>query len=115
MNNCFIILFSVNDEEAGEIPVAFVVKKVGSTLSQKAIMDYVSQQVLPTINVHSSLQLEPMLWCVCKYFTPSLFFLCKVAPYKKVRKVVFIDSVPRSPAGKILKRQLKRDFLTSKL
>jgi len=33
------------DEEIGEIPVAFVVRKVGSVLSPKHVMDYVAEQV----------------------------------------------------------------------
>ncbi|XP_027360335.1 4-coumarate--CoA ligase-like 6 [Abrus precatorius] len=69
------------DQENGEIPVAFVVKKVGSELSPKHIMDCIAAQV---------------------------------APYKKVRKVFFTDKIPRSPTGKILRRQL-RNCLTSKL
>ncbi|KAK7309677.1 hypothetical protein RJT34_06597 [Clitoria ternatea] len=69
------------DEETGEIPVAFVVRKVGSVLSPNHIMDYVAEQV---------------------------------APYRKVRKVFFTDSIPRSATGKILRRQL-RNWLTSKL
>ncbi|KAL1315810.1 4-coumarate--CoA ligase-like 6 isoform X1 [Arachis hypogaea] len=69
------------DEAAGEIPVAFVVRKVGSMISAKQIIDYVAEQV---------------------------------APYKKVRKVIFIKRIPRSPTGKILRRQL-RNFSTSKL
>ncbi|MED6179512.1 4-coumarate--CoA ligase-like 3 [Stylosanthes scabra] len=69
------------DEAAGEIPVAFVVRKVGSMISAKQIMDYVAEQV---------------------------------APYKKVRKVVFIERIPRSPTGKILRRQL-RNYSASKL
>ncbi|XP_038971575.1 putative 4-coumarate--CoA ligase-like 8 [Phoenix dactylifera] len=31
----------------------------------------------------------------------------KVAPYKKIRKVLFVESIPRSPSGKILRRHLK--------
>lgn len=31
----------------------------------------------------------------------------QVAPYKKIRKVVFVDQIPRSPSGKILRRQLR--------
>lgn len=43
------------DEETGEIPVAFVVKKVGSVLSPKHIMDYVAEQVfLDTTNHFTS-------------------------------------------------------------
>ena len=31
----------------------------------------------------------------------------RVAPYKKVREVEFIDAVPKNPSGKILRRELK--------
>jgi len=31
----------------------------------------------------------------------------KVAPYKKVRRVEFIDAIPKSPSGKILRRLLR--------
>ncbi|KAK2381180.1 4-coumarate--CoA ligase [Trifolium repens] len=72
---------AAKDEEIGEIPVAFVVKKVGSVLSPKHVIDYVAEQV---------------------------------APYKKVRKVFFTDKIPRSPSGKILRKEL-RHRLTSKL
>ena len=30
----------------------------------------------------------------------------KVAPYKKVRHVEFVDAIPKSSAGKILRREL---------
>ncbi|XP_038888724.1 4-coumarate--CoA ligase-like 6 [Benincasa hispida] len=72
---------AAKDEECGEIPVAFVVKKPGSKLSQKDVIDYVAQQV---------------------------------APYKKVRKVVFTESIPKSAAGKVLRRELGK-HLPSKL
>lgn len=69
------------DEESGEVPVAFVVRKHRSELNHDAVMDFVAAQV---------------------------------APYKKVRKVVFVDSIPKSPAGKILRRELRK-FLNSRL
>eukprot|EP00249_Psilotum_nudum_P012013 c23531_g1_i1 orf=443-2071(-) len=31
----------------------------------------------------------------------------KVAPHKKIRKVTFVDGIPRSPSGKILRKMLK--------
>jgi 4-coumarate--CoA ligase len=62
------------DEEAGEIPKAFVVLKDGSTLDAEAVMEFVGSHV---------------------------------APHKKVRAVSFIDAVPKSSAGKILRKDLK--------
>ncbi|TKW21297.1 hypothetical protein SEVIR_4G168200v4 [Setaria viridis] len=71
------------DEEAGEIPVALVVKKPGSKRLQ-------AQDVLS-------------------------FVQSKVAPYKEVRKVVFVDSIARSPSGKILRAQLKSFLLACEM
>ena len=34
------------------------------------------------------------------------FVAARVAPYKKVRIVEFIDEIPKSPSGKILRRVL---------
>uniref|UniRef100_A0A0D9X212 4-coumarate--CoA ligase n=1 Tax=Leersia perrieri TaxID=77586 RepID=A0A0D9X212_9ORYZ len=62
-------------QAAGEIPMAYVVKKQGSSHLRK-------DEVIS-------------------------FVRSKVAPYKRIRKVVFVDSIPRSPSGKILRRQLK--------
>ncbi|KAM0903912.1 hypothetical protein ACQ4PT_018365 [Festuca glaucescens] len=60
-------------EEAGQIPMALVVRQPGSKVTEAQVMEHVAKQV---------------------------------APYKKIRKVVFVDSIPKSPAGKILRRQL---------
>lgn len=59
------------DEEGGEIPKAFVVKR--SELTADEIMAWVA---------------------------------ARVAPYKKVRAVEFIEKVPKSASGKILRREL---------
>ncbi|KAK4414146.1 4-coumarate--CoA ligase-like 9 [Sesamum alatum] len=61
------------DEEAGQIPMAYVVRKPGSTISAAEIMDSIAKQV---------------------------------APYKRIRRLAFINSIPKSPAGKILRREL---------
>lgn len=45
-NFFFVLLFSsVEDADSGEIPVAFVIRKHGSSLSQEAVMDYVARRV----------------------------------------------------------------------
>ena len=62
------------DEEAGEIPKAFIVLKDGSELDAQSVIDFVASHV---------------------------------APHKKVRAVAFIDAVPKSSAGKILRKDLK--------
>jgi len=63
----------IPDEEAGEIPKAFIVAKSESILTADEVIDYVAQ---------------------------------RVAPHKKVRRVEFIDQIPKVPSGKILRRQL---------
>jgi acyl-CoA synthetase (AMP-forming)/AMP-acid ligase II len=63
----------VPDEEAGQVPKAFVVPK--STISAEEIRAYVSE---------------------------------RVAPYKALHAIEYIEQIPRSPAGKILRRLLIR-------
>jgi acyl-CoA synthetase (AMP-forming)/AMP-acid ligase II len=59
------------DEEAGEVPKAFVVLK--GEASEEEIKKFVSE---------------------------------RVAPYKKIRQIEFIEQIPKSPSGKILRRVL---------
>ncbi|KAJ8554001.1 hypothetical protein K7X08_024679 [Anisodus acutangulus] len=61
------------DEEAGQIPMAYIVRRPGSTISESQIIAVIAKQV---------------------------------APYKKIRRVAFINAIPKSPAGKILRREL---------
>jgi acyl-CoA synthetase (AMP-forming)/AMP-acid ligase II len=59
------------DEEAGEVPKAFVVAR--TPLEAEEVMAFVAE---------------------------------RVAPYKKVRRVEFVDEIPRALSGKILRRVL---------
>ncbi|GMH20518.1 hypothetical protein Nepgr_022359 [Nepenthes gracilis] len=61
------------DREAGQYPMAYVVRKAGSRLSENAVMDFVAKEV---------------------------------APYKRIRRVAFIASVPKNASGKILRKDL---------
>lgn len=65
-------VIGVADEEAGELPKAFVVRR--GDITEQEVMTYVAGQV---------------------------------APHKRIREVQFIDQVPKSPTGKILRRMLK--------
>jgi len=68
------------DEEAGEVPKAFVV------LKSEASGDEPDQEIVQEI-------LD--------------FVAGRVAPYKRIRSVEFVSEIPKSPAGKILRRILK--------
>ncbi|XP_030541949.1 4-coumarate--CoA ligase-like 9 [Rhodamnia argentea] len=63
------------DEEAGQIPMAFIVRRPGSAVDEPSIKAFVAQMV---------------------------------APYKKIRHVMFIDSIPKNAAGKVLRRELSK-------
>jgi acyl-CoA synthetase (AMP-forming)/AMP-acid ligase II len=59
------------DEEAGEIPRAFVVQK--APVSEGELMEFVAEHV---------------------------------APHKRIRQLEFVDAIPKSASGKILRRVL---------
>ncbi|PIN14663.1 4-coumarate--CoA ligase [Handroanthus impetiginosus] len=64
----------MKDEQAGEVPVAFVVRSNGSTITEDEIKQFVSKQVVF---------------------------------YKRINRVFFVDAIPKSPAGKILRKDLR--------
>lgn len=66
-------VIGIADEEAGEVPKAYVVKK--GEISADEVMAWVAG---------------------------------RVAPFKKIRAVEFIDQLPKSPTGKLLRRVLKQ-------
>ncbi|WOL13294.1 hypothetical protein Cni_G22063 [Canna indica] len=63
----------LEDEEAGQVPMAYLVRSTESQLTSEEVIQFVASQV---------------------------------APHKKIRRVAFISSIPRSPAGKILRKEL---------
>jgi len=66
-------VISYLDNEAGQIPMAFVVRKPDSNLCEEDVMNFVAKQV---------------------------------SPYKKIRRVAFVNSIHKSPSGKILRKDL---------
>jgi acyl-CoA synthetase (AMP-forming)/AMP-acid ligase II len=68
------------DPVAGEIPVAFVVLREGSVACKKLE--------------------EDLCGFVAERFTP----------YKQPRQIHFLDTLPRTPSGKILRRELRKTF-----
>ncbi len=68
------------DDEAGEIPAAFVVLRPGVAATAEEIQQFVGEQV---------------------------------ASYKQIRRLTFIDVVPKSASGKILRRVLRDETPTA--
>jgi acyl-CoA synthetase (AMP-forming)/AMP-acid ligase II len=68
-----VAVVGATDEEAGEVPVAFVVAR--EDVAEDDLIGWVAD---------------------------------RVAPHKRVRRVERVESIPRSPSGKILRRELRQ-------
>ena len=69
-----VAVIGVPDDEAGELPKAFVVRAAGADVTEDGVKDFVKGHV---------------------------------STYKQVRIVEFIDAIPKSASGKILRRELR--------
>ena len=67
-------VIGIPDDEAGELPKAFVALKAGEKVSAEGIQQFVADQV---------------------------------ATYKQIRILEFVDEIPKSASGKILRRMLR--------
>jgi len=70
-------VIGVADNEAGEVPKAFVTLKTDQQATAESIQQFVKDQV---------------------------------ASYKQIRHVEFVDAIPKSPSGKILRRLLRDEL-----
>ena len=65
---------SMPDEQAGEVPVAFVVKANGGAITEEDVKQFISKLVVF---------------------------------YKRLKRVFFVNAIPKAPSGKILRKQLR--------
>jgi long-chain acyl-CoA synthetase len=75
-----VAVVGVPSERWGETPVAYVVRKLGSTVSEQALTEWNNERVGKT---------------------------------QRLAALLFVDQLPRSAIGKVLKRELRDEFVAS--
>ena len=114
------------DAEAGEVPVAYVVRSPNSSLTEEDVKKFIANQVKErdlkkrkkekarflVSNLHSfsvytcSMAIRTIVLVQFFQLLPILVVCLQVAPFKRLRRVTFINSVPKTASGKILRREL---------
>ena len=72
-------VIGVPDERSGELPLAFIVKKPDSNLSEETIHSFVNEHVVAYKRLSGGIQ--------------------------------FVKAIPKTPSGKILRKDLKAEYL----
>lgn len=70
-------VIGIPNPRKGEVPVAFIKKKEGSTITENAIHEFLAS---------------------------------KVAPFKLIEKYIYVESIPTTASGKILRKELKKMY-----
>lgn len=98
------------DAEAGEVPIAYIVRSPNSSLTEEDVQKFIADQVTRSIlrkliHIHS---IKKINFKRNKNARFDQFFSIwfQVAPFKRLRKVTFVQTVPKSASGKILRREL---------
>ncbi|KAA0058680.1 4-coumarate--CoA ligase 1-like [Cucumis melo var. makuwa] len=68
------VVIGMPDVEAGEMPVAFVVKANGGAITEEEVKQFITKQVVF---------------------------------YKRLKRVFFVNAIPKAPSGKILRKELR--------
>ncbi|CAK9310325.1 unnamed protein product [Citrullus colocynthis] len=71
---CDAAVIGMPDMEAGEVPVAFVVKENSDTITEEDVKQFITKQVVF---------------------------------YKRLKRVFFVNAIPKAPSGKILRKELR--------
>ncbi|KAI3877596.1 hypothetical protein MKX03_037729 [Papaver bracteatum] len=108
------------NEEAGQVPMSFLVKRPHSSIDEPHVMDFIAKHLGNQMIEHFEDDLA-FVTLACQWPSTSLKYMSghdqlsrKVSPYKKIRKVKFIDCIPRNAPGKILRKELIKLALSSR-
>lgn len=105
----------MKDDAAGEVPVAFVVRSSPNNdgdddnpiITENEIKEFISKQVIfwfekTKISFNRNDNRNGLVVVViCNYWWVQVIF------YKRIKRVFFVEVIPKSPSGKILRKDLR--------